>query len=164
MLIGESFVGDGAEAAHVTTVLGASDGPVGAAWVTALATPRAGHASFLVVAQPGTACLPPTLFVNKAAVSGDGHARLTWGPAQAGVARGVGLAIEDGTIDREQVSRLVLVAAVWVDPRAADEGAVYENNTAATREALKRGAEGGPGLEEFLAASRSPFNPFFRPA
>ncbi len=29
MLIGESFIGEGAEAAHVNTVLGRRDGPVG---------------------------------------------------------------------------------------------------------------------------------------
>src|SRR5437762_1416038 len=40
MLIGESFIGEGAEAAHINTVLGDRDGPVGIAWTTALATPR----------------------------------------------------------------------------------------------------------------------------
>jgi hypothetical protein len=43
VLVGEGFVGAGAGAAHVNTVLGDRHGPVGAAWVTALATPRAGH-------------------------------------------------------------------------------------------------------------------------
>jgi 5,6,7,8-tetrahydromethanopterin hydro-lyase len=36
-LIGESLVGEGAEAAHVNTVPGRRDGPVGVAWATALA-------------------------------------------------------------------------------------------------------------------------------
>ncbi len=35
MLIGESFVGEGADAAHVNTVLGSRNGPVGVAWATA---------------------------------------------------------------------------------------------------------------------------------
>ena len=39
VLIGESFVGEGAEAAHINTVLGARRGPVGTAWATALANP-----------------------------------------------------------------------------------------------------------------------------
>ena len=47
--IGESYVGEGAEAAHINTVLGDRDGPVGAAWATALATPRAGHAAFVTI-------------------------------------------------------------------------------------------------------------------
>ena len=37
--IGESFVGEGAEAAHVNTLLGERGGPVGAAWCTAPANP-----------------------------------------------------------------------------------------------------------------------------
>ena len=51
--VGEGFAGSGAEAAHVNTVLGDREGPVGAAFATALATPCAGHTPFLVVAQPG---------------------------------------------------------------------------------------------------------------
>jgi 5,6,7,8-tetrahydromethanopterin hydro-lyase len=35
MLTGESFAGEGADAAHVNTVLGSRSGPVGAAWATA---------------------------------------------------------------------------------------------------------------------------------
>ena len=37
--IGEGFAGEGANAAHVNTVLGETSGPVGVAWATALATP-----------------------------------------------------------------------------------------------------------------------------
>jgi len=51
MLIGESFVGESAEAAHVKTVLGRRDGPVGVAWATALATLRAGQAGAPALAE-----------------------------------------------------------------------------------------------------------------
>jgi hypothetical protein len=57
MMIGESFVGDGVNAAHVNTVLGHRDGPVGAAWVTALATPRAGFTPFVTIAAPSLQAL-----------------------------------------------------------------------------------------------------------
>src|SRR5215510_5669667 len=100
MMIGESFVGTGVNAAHVNTVLGPRHGPVGTAWVTALATPRAGYAAFVAIAQPGIAVVPPTLFVNKAAIDGDRHGTLTWGPAQAGLAKGVAQALSEGVIDR----------------------------------------------------------------
>ena len=82
MQIGESYVGSGANAAHVNTLLGTRTGPVGTAWATALATPTRGHVPFVAVVQPGVAAKPFTLFVNKAEVRGDAHARLTWGPAQ----------------------------------------------------------------------------------
>src|SRR5262249_57439137 len=102
MIIGESCVGTGANAAHVNTVLGRRDGPVGAPGVLALAAPRAGFAAFVATAQPGVAVIPPTLFVNKAAIDGELHGRLIWGAAQAGVARGVGQALEKGGIRHEQ--------------------------------------------------------------
>src|SRR6185369_1656736 len=74
VLIGESYVGEGAEAAHINTVLGDRDGPVGTAWATALATPRPGHAAFVVILQPNLPVKPLTLFVNKAPMPTNGTA------------------------------------------------------------------------------------------
>jgi len=159
--IGESFVGEGAHAAHVNTVLGPRSGPVGTAWATALATPSAGHAPFVAVIRPGVPAKPLTLFVNKAAIAGDAHATLTWGAAQAGVASGVADAVADGVIPGGEVDELVLIAAVWVDPAARDAAAVYRNNRAATRAALESGRKREPALEQVLAARVTPANPFF---
>jgi 5,6,7,8-tetrahydromethanopterin hydro-lyase len=159
--IGEGFAGDGVDAAHVNTVLGPRDGPVGAAWATGLATPSAGHAAFVVVAAPNLPVQPMTLFVNKATIAGDRHGTLTWGAAQAGVAAGVLAALHDGVIDRARVSELVLIAAVWVNPDAGDATTVYRNNEAATRGALGAGREHRPTIEQLLAVS-APSNPYFR--
>jgi 5,6,7,8-tetrahydromethanopterin hydro-lyase len=166
--IGESFIGDGVDAAHINTVLGAKDGPVGVAWATALATPRQGHVPFVAVLQPGLPTRPLTLFVNKATIEGDRHATLTWGAAQAGVAAGVADAVYAGTVAREQVDELVLIAAVWVNPLAEYADAVYTNNREATARALAAGAAAsGPAaaelLDEVLAARDAPANPFYRP-
>jgi 5,6,7,8-tetrahydromethanopterin hydro-lyase len=87
--IGESLIGEAAEAAHVNVVLGDRRGPAGTAWATALATPSAGHAPFVAVLRPGVPARPLTLFVNKAAIAGPEHSTLTFGAAQAGVAGGV---------------------------------------------------------------------------
>ena len=161
---GESFVGEGAEAAHVNTVLGAVGGPVETAWVTALATPRAGHVPFVATVVPGVAVRPFTLFVNKAPIEGERHAALTWGAAQAGVAAGVMAAVAEGTVAEAEASGLLLVAAVWVNPEAADEHAVFENNMAATLGALRAGREGRPEVSEALAARHKPSNAYYRPA
>ena len=162
MQIGEGFAGDGPNAAHVNTVLGRTDGPVGTAWATSLATPRQGHVPFVVVRRPNMAVKPATLFVNKADIRGDRHAALTWGAAQAGVAQGVLQAVADGVVPAGEVDDLVLIAAVWVDWAAADEEEVYANNLRATREALAAGAEGRPRVEDLLGAEGEPENPFFR--
>lgn len=161
--IGEAFVGEGAEAAHVNTVLGPRDGPAGAAWATALATPTAGHAPFVVVLRPSLPVKPPTLFVNKAAIAGEAHARLTWGAAQAGVAGGVADAVADQVIPPDALDEWALIAAVWVDPGARDADRVYRNNRAATRAALAAGRARMPAREAMLAGRERPWNPFFAP-
>jgi 5,6,7,8-tetrahydromethanopterin hydro-lyase len=158
---GEAFVGEGAEAAHLNTVLGACGGPVETAWVTALATPRQGHAGFVVAVQPGLAVRPFTLFVNKAPIADERHGTLTWGAAQAGVAGGVLDAVADAIIDPALANELLLIAAVWVNPEARDEQAVYRNNREATRDALAAGRDQRPGVGEAVAAREHPRNAYF---
>jgi 5,6,7,8-tetrahydromethanopterin hydro-lyase len=161
--IGEGFAGEGANAAHVNTVLGEKSGPVGAAWATALATPRAGHAAFVVVAAPNVPVKPSTLFVNKATVESgnERHARLTWGAAQAGVAAGVTSAHRKGVLHADDADELVLLAAVWVNPEADDEEAVYANNAEATLAALTAGRDDLPSIRTVLDVGE-PRNPYFR--
>ena len=161
--IGEAFVGTGAEAAHLNTVLGAKGGPVETAWTTALATPRAGHAAFVTTLRPGVPAKPMTLFVNKATLAGEAHSIMTWGPAQAGVASGVLWAVADGIVAAEMVDDLVLIAAVWVNPLAGDEALVYDNNRTATRDALAAGAERLPTLEEALEYRDRALNAYYLP-
>ena len=161
MLIGESYIGEGAEAAHVNVVLGERSGPVGTAWATALATPSAGHTPFVAVVIPGLPVKPMTLFVNKAAIANDEHGNLTWGAAQAGVAGGVADAVSEGIVSEADADQNLIIAAVWVNPAAADAEKVYTNNRTATREALRAGAAGTPQMAEVLVARHRPFNPFY---
>jgi 5,6,7,8-tetrahydromethanopterin hydro-lyase len=163
MLIGESYIGEGAEAAHVNTVLGERAGPVGVAWATALATPSAGHTPFVAVVIPGLPVKPMTLFVNKAPIAGDEHGTLTWGAAQAGVAGGVADAVSEGILSEADADQSLIIAAVWVNPAARDADQVYANNRAATREALRAAVAGTPQMAEVLAARHRPFNPFYSP-
>ena len=160
MHVGESFVGSGPNAAHVNTVLGSRDGPVAAAWATALATPSTGHAPFVVTAQPNVPVQPFTLFVNKAAIAGEEHARLTWGAAQAGVAAGVIDAIESNLVTIP--AELLLIAAVWVDPAASDEDEVFANNRRATYESLYRSLSNLPAAADVIAVKDDVWNAFFR--
>jgi 5,6,7,8-tetrahydromethanopterin hydro-lyase len=159
--LGESFVGEGANAAHVNTVLGECGGPVETAWATALATPRAGHVPFVATVTPGTAVRPFTLFVNKATMENDRHAELTWGAAHAGVAVGVMEAVAEGIVAAADAAELLLIAAVWVNPQAEDERLVFENNKEATLGALRAGKEGRPFVGEALSARHTPSNAYF---
>ena len=163
--IGEGFEGSGASAAHVKTVLGDRDGPIGTAWATALATPTQGHAPFLVVARPGLPVKPLTLFVNTAALAGPEHANLTWGAAQAGVASGVIEALVGGVVPLEIAESAVLIASVWVDPLAtgAHQDALYANNRVAMLAALTAGSTGRPTVHEVLVDTGGIWNPFYAP-
>ncbi len=114
-LIGESFAGSGPNAAHLNVVIGRKGGPVETAWMTSLATPRAGHVPFLVTLRPNLPVKPATLFVNKADVRGERHETLTWGAAQAGVAAGIAQAVAEDLVPPEDVDELVIIAAVWVN-------------------------------------------------
>jgi 5,6,7,8-tetrahydromethanopterin hydro-lyase len=159
--IGEGFVGDGPDTAHVNIVIGHVTSSVGAAWTTALATPRAGHVPFVAVARPGVPVQPFTLFVNKAAIESETHGTLTWGAAQAGLAAGVGAATSERLLPRD-VKSYVMIAAMWVNPLAAGEEAVFENNRLATLEAIRMASRGGPGKSVALEAMLDPANPYFR--
>ncbi len=160
-LIGESFVGEGVNAAHVNVVIGRKGGPVETAWTTALATPRMGHAPFVAVVRPGVPTLPFTLFVNKATMGNDSHVNLTFGAAQAGIAGGVASAVADGIVPAGEVRGLLCIAAVWVNPEADDERVVFENNRRSVKEAIRAAVEGTPSVEDVLALADSPSNPFF---
>lgn len=161
--IGESFVGEGAHAAHINTVFGDREGPAGVAWATALATPSAGHVPFVAVLRPSLPVKPLTLFVTKSAPDGDEHGLLIWGPAQAGVAAGVADALADGVITPEQADSHVVIAAVWVNPAATDADEIYRNNRTATRTALENGAQRLPATADVIAAREAPSNPFYTP-
>jgi 5,6,7,8-tetrahydromethanopterin hydro-lyase len=160
--LGESFVGSGANAAHVNTVLGEREGPVGTAWATALATPSKGHTAFVAVVQPGLPVKPFTLFVSKATVERNRHAEMTWGPAQAGVAAGVADAVAEGVLSEADADRLVLIAAVWVDPGADNASAVFANNREATRGALALGRTDLPEPRAAVDVRDQAWNPYFR--
>ncbi len=159
--LGESFIGDGVNAAHINTVLGRVGSSAEGAWITALATPRAGFAPFVTVLQPGIPVKPFTLFVNKAGVESDDHANLTWGAAQAGVAGGVADAVAEDVIPQTEVDSLRIIVAVWVNPKADNESQVFRNNREATRRALVAGVARHPATSDVLAARGNPYNPFF---
>ncbi|GAB3148068.1 formaldehyde-activating enzyme [Amycolatopsis stemonae] len=164
-LIGEAFVGEGANAAHTNVVLGRRGGPVEAAWATALATPSAGHVPFVTVLRPSVPVQPPTLFVPKAAAETDLHRRATWGAAQAGLAQGVVDAVEAGDIPADETGALLLIAAIWVNPEVDDLDTAFANQREAAARAIRAAVAGTPTAAEVLEAARAgAANPFYTPS
>lgn len=163
LFVGEGFEGPGVNLAHINVLLGPRNGPAGQAFATALATPSAGHAPFVVIAQPGVPAKPLTLYVNKAQIASEFHGNATWGASQAGIAKAVIESLEDGTLPPEAEDEWVVVSANWVNPGTDDLDAVFENNYRACKSAIQAAMRGLPEMHAVLAASRKVSNPFYTP-
>ncbi|MEV6841467.1 formaldehyde-activating enzyme [Streptomyces sp. NPDC051133] len=161
MDIGESFIGEGPNAAHISTVIGPRSGPVGTAWAVALATPSLGHTPFVAALQPNVPVQPMTLVINKASIISKWHSEMTWGPAQVGVATGVADAVMQDIIPKNDIRALVIVASIWVSSSANDPEQVFVNNRKAVCKALANGSARMPSFATVQSALKAPHNAFF---
>jgi 5,6,7,8-tetrahydromethanopterin hydro-lyase len=160
--ITEAYSGRGENHIHINLVLGEREGPVGQTFINTLASPRPGHVPFIVVLQPNLPVRPLTLFVNKAEIRGETHARLTWGACQAGVAEGVRDAVRAGALGGYVLDDTVILIAVFIGWSANDEDTVFANAREAMRTAILRaaGREGYAG--DVMDETLQPFNSFYR--
>jgi bifunctional enzyme Fae/Hps len=147
-LIGEAFVGEGEEVAHIDLLIGDKDGPVGEAFAAGLSNLSAGHTPLLAVIRPNLPPKPHTLLVPKVTVKSMEDATKVFGPAQAAVAKAVADAVEEGLIPRDKVDDWVIVCSVFVHPQAKDYRKIYHYNYSATKLALKRALNKYPTLEK----------------
>jgi 5,6,7,8-tetrahydromethanopterin hydro-lyase len=85
---------------------------------------------------------------------------MIYGPAQAAVAKAVVDSVADGTIPKEAVDELMIIANVFVHPAAVDRQRVYINNYKAMRHAIRRAVEGRPTMEELLENKDRAKHPF----
>ncbi|MEJ7568080.1 MAG: formaldehyde-activating enzyme [Gaiellaceae bacterium] len=162
--IGEGWGGVKPNGSHVNVVLARRGSATAAAAIGMLAHPSPGHTPVLVCVGPEEAryepVWPPTLMMNKATAVDERHETLTWGAAQLGIAQGVLDAVADGVL--EATGDLLVLVAVWVDPRADDETALRRANRESTRKAIGMCVEGrDPAASARLVAGRdavkSPF-------
>ncbi len=156
----EAWVGEGNNAAHLNLAVGLKGGPIEQAFLTAMTMPRSGHIPFFTVLQPNWPVKPFTLFVNKADFRSELHSRLTWGPAQAGVAEGILTAVQRRIIPPERVDDYLAIVTVWVDWNADSEEEVYQNNKDAALHAMERAFGSEPGIDDLLARLGHAQNPF----
>jgi len=156
----EAWAGAGVNAAHLNFAIGLKGGPIEQAFLTTMAMPRSGIIPFFTVLQPNWPVKPFTLFVNKADFRSEQHSRLTWGPAQAGVAEGILTAVKRRIIPPESVDEYLAIATVWVDWQADSEEEVYQNNRDAALRAVERALSGEPGIDNLLARLGHAQNPF----
>lgn len=135
--IGEAWSGTVPNGSHINLVIAKRGSPTAASIIGALASPRPGHVPFLAVVESGVLVRPITVVVNKVTLGHEPLDSITWGAAQLGISQGVLDAIAEGLIDPAVADQLVLLVAVWVDPKVSDETAVRIANRNAARAAIQ---------------------------
>ena len=159
--IGESFVGDGADAAHVNTVLGRYGGPVEIAWATALATPRRPRGVRRGAATEFARATVHAVRQQRRRSAGDRHGELV-GCRSGGRGGGVADAVADGVVPAAEAAGPSCSSPRSGEPDARDPDAVFANNRRAIAEALANGAARRPAVGDVLAHRDDPFNPYYR--
>lgn len=160
MYIGESLVGDGNEVAHIDLLIGSKDGPVGAAFASALASQRQGHSNLLAVLEPNLAVKPSTVLITKVTIKGAKQAVQMFGPAQYAVAKAVADSVAEGVIPADQAEDLVIVCGVFIHWLAEDDRKIQDNNYQATKEAIARAMSGDPSAQKMVDGRQSASHPF----
>ena len=159
-MVGESLVGDGNEVAHIDLLIGSKDGPVGQAFAAAMTSQKEGHTNLLAVVAPNLPAKPDTIMANKVTMKGATQAVQMFGPAQAGVARGVVDAVRDGIIPADQVDDLCIIVGVFIHWEATDDKKIFDWNRQATTESIARAMGGEPTAQQVADSQAQARHPF----
>jgi 5,6,7,8-tetrahydromethanopterin hydro-lyase len=158
--VGEALVGDGNEVSHIDLLIGDKSGPVGSAFVSALADQKQGHSSLLAVLTPNLAVKPATVMITKVTIKGARQAVQMFGPAQFAVAKAVADSVEAGVIPKDQCEKLCIICGVFIHWEAASDAKIYEYNYEATKLAIARAMKNEPSADEMLAKKDTAKHPF----
>jgi 5,6,7,8-tetrahydromethanopterin hydro-lyase len=161
MYIGEALTGEGNEVAHIDLMIGSKNGPVGAAFATALANQKQGFSNLLAVLTPNLMCKPATVLITKVTIGGAKDALKMFGPAQKAVAKAVADSVASGIIPKDQADELVIVCGVFIHWDAKDNDKIYQYNYDATKLAIQRAMRGEPKIDEILKQKDTAKHPFF---
>jgi len=158
--VGESLVGNRVELAHIDLLIGRKDGPVGNAYAQALTNPEEGREGLQVILEPNMQVKPPTIMIPTVRPTSLRHASLTYGPAQAAIAKAVIQCVEDGILPKELTDDIVIIVNVFVHPSASARKRIFINNYKATRNAIRKAMEDLPSLDDAIENAESARHPF----
>lgn len=113
-------------------VSGPKNGPLGAAFVQLLTTPRVGHEALSVILEPNLAVRPTSIMLPVRKIESLRQASLFYGPVQSGAAKAVVTHLRAAKIPEAAINGEVMVMALDVDLDAIDRRAI----TAATENAV----------------------------
>jgi 5,6,7,8-tetrahydromethanopterin hydro-lyase len=163
MMIGEAYVGDGAEAAHVILAIGLKGTPFETAFVNTLTQRSKGHITSLALLEPNLPCKPITLIANEITMRTAELVSFFLGPVNAAVANAIVDMVANGTIPKDEAEDLLVIATTFIHWEAGDKRKVYENNLEATKLAIARAFRREPDIDEILRR-RETAKHFFYPS
>lgn len=146
--IGEALVGKGNDIAHVDLMIGDKEGYVGQAFANGLATLSKGHTPILGVIRPNLPSKPYALVVPKVTIEDMDDVTKIFGPAQAAVSKAIADAVEEGIIPKDKIDDWVIIASVFIHPKAQDFRRIYQYNYSATKLALRRALTDYPSWDK----------------
>jgi len=158
--VGEALVGNRVELAHIDLLIGKKDGPVGNAYAQALTNPEEGREGLQVILEPNMQVKPPTIMIPTIRPTSLRHASLTYGPAQAAIAKAVVQCVEDGILPKELTEQIVIIVNVFVHPSASARKRIFINNFKATRNAIRKAMEGLPTIDDGIENAENARHPF----
>ena len=116
-----------------------------------------------MIAQPGVPTKPLTLYVNKAQIASDFHGNATWGASQAGIAKAVAEALENGTLPPEAGERLGRRVGELGEPADRRSRRRVREQLPRVPQRDRRGDGRLPHRDAVFAAARDVSNPFYTP-
>jgi 5,6,7,8-tetrahydromethanopterin hydro-lyase len=97
---------------------------------------------------------------NKVTLKGVNQVMHMFGPAQAGVARGVVDAVSEGLIPQNQVEDLCIIVGVFIHWDASDEKKIFDWNREATKQSIARAMGGEPTAQQVVDGAAEARHPF----
>jgi 5,6,7,8-tetrahydromethanopterin hydro-lyase len=142
-------------AAEPELIIGDLNGPVGVAFASLLGGQVEGHTRVLALLNGDVAVKPATLMVSKVTVKKNKYTNILMGSVQAGVANGVLDAVRDGTIPRDDVERIGIIASLWLYPEVIEATDIDFDDMFATHRksmylAIRKAMSGEPTIEWLL--------------
>ena len=127
-VIGEAFVGEGLDAAHLVIAIVSKGTPFETSFMDTLTRRSRGHTSSLALLEPNLPCKPFTLVCNDLTMRTAEQASFFLGPVNAAVARAVVDSVADETIPKESVEDLLIIVTAFIHWEAKTKQKVYDNN------------------------------------
>ncbi|MDZ4142803.1 MAG: formaldehyde-activating enzyme [Methylotenera sp.] len=159
VLVGEAFVGDGNEVAHVDLIMGPRGSAAETAFCLTLTNQKRGDNALLAVLAPNLMAKPPTVIFNKVDIKNAKQAVQMFGPAQCGVAEAVADSVKEGVIPIEEADDIFICVGVFIHWDAEDNTKIQDWNYEATKLAIKRAVEGSPSPAEVIAQEFAVMHP-----